>query len=408
MEIWIRKPPDRAAAKTAQALAEAFTKASGIQAKVVPVFEDFETKLQQQAAQKDLPDIVINDTSQLGSLVEQGLVGEVDRASIDGSQNINDRAWEAAKGPDGKTYAVPFSAQAFALLIRSDWRQKVGLPQPKTMQELDALSAAFTRNDPDGNGAADTYGLLVPGSTKRGYMSWFFSSFLWASGGDFLRQAGENKWAPAIDSPQSVAAVKWLQDQFCGDPVVQPDAITADTDQSAHPAFENGKAGIYLTGPYLMARFDKNLGAGKYEVVPPPAGLGGGQASLAEGENVYLMAGSPNPEGQRKFAAFATSVEGQTIGMAGDTDGNIVRLPVNRTVDMATVRKDKRWAVFQQVYDNHGRYAPAVPNWTPFRQMSAETLNALAADCSAQPQQRLTELAGKFTEELRKQEVLAQ
>ena len=34
-------------------------------------------------------------------------------------------AWDAAKGADGKFYAVPFSAQSFALFIRKDWREKL-------------------------------------------------------------------------------------------------------------------------------------------------------------------------------------------------------------------------------------------------------------------------------------------
>ena len=136
----------------------------------------------------------------------------------------------------------------------------------------------------------------------------------------------------------------------------------------AHPVFETGKAGIYFTGPYNMARFDKNLGADKYEIAPAPPGPSGKSASLAEGENIYLMAGSKNQAGQERFAEFAISVEGQTIGMAGDTDGNIVRLPVNADVKLSDVRKDTRWQAFEEIYQKVGRYTPAVPDWTPFRQ----------------------------------------
>src|ERR1700754_2540448 len=76
LEIWIRQPPESASAKTAKKLAEAFTKASGVQSKVVALFDDFETKLNQQAAQKQLPDIVINDTAQLGTMQAQGWLRE--------------------------------------------------------------------------------------------------------------------------------------------------------------------------------------------------------------------------------------------------------------------------------------------------------------------------------------------
>ncbi|MGH2602705.1 MAG: ABC transporter substrate-binding protein, partial [Dehalococcoidia bacterium] len=319
LEIWIRKPPGSPTEKTAQQLAAKFTKQTGIRTTVTALFEDFETKLQQAAAGKKLPDIVINDTSQLGTMVKQGIVTEVDRAALIGGDTLTDLSWDATKGGDGAYYAAPFSAQSFALFIRKDWREKVGADQPTSWEDLDALAADFTKKDPDGNGKADTYGYVIPGSTKRGYMAWYFSSFLWAGGGDFFT-GREGKYSPAIASPGSVNAVNWLKAQFCDAKTVAPGAVTMETVQ-AHPLFETGKAGIYLTGPYNMARFDASLGKDKYEVVPAPAGPGGAgaDASLAEGENVYLMAGSKNQAGQRKFAEFAISAEGQAIGMAGDT-----------------------------------------------------------------------------------------
>jgi multiple sugar transport system substrate-binding protein len=403
LQIWIRKPPGSPTEQTAKDLAAKFTAASGVPTQVTALFEDFETKLQQAAAQKQLPDIVINDTAQLGSLVKQGLVREVDRAGLAGNGDLSPIAWEAAQGADGKHYAVPFSAQSFALFIRSDWREKVGAKAPTSWEELDKLAVQFTKEDPDGNGKADTYGYVVPGSTKRGYTSWYATSFLWSAGADFL--TGEpGRYTAAVNSPQAVEAVDHLKGQFCTDKTVVPGAITMETTQ-AHQVFESGKGGIYFTGPYNMARFDKALGKEKYEVVALPAGPGGKASSLAEGENVYLMAGSKNPDGQKKFAEYAVSTEGQTVGMAGDTAGNIVRLPVNSTVQLANVRQDARWQVFDEIYKTAGRYTPAVPDWTPFRQSSADALNAIFADCSSDTKTTLDKLAENFTAELTKQEV---
>jgi multiple sugar transport system substrate-binding protein len=401
LQIWVRKPPGSNTEKTDQQLAAKFTADTGIPTKVTALFDDFETKLQQAAAQKKLPDIVINDTDRLGGLVKQGLVREVDKDKLAGQADLTPASWQAATSADGKIYGVPFSAQAFALFIRKDWREKLGLPLPKTWADLDAMAKAFTTKDPDGNGKADTYGYVIPGSTKRGYAAWYFASFLWSAGGDFLTgQTGA--FTPAVNNAPSVAAVGEWKKQFCTDKTVVPGSITAETTQ-AHPLFESGKGGIYFTGPYNMARFDKNLGKDKYEVVALPARPGGKPVSLAEGENVYLMAGSANPDGQTKFAEFAVSVEGQTMGMAGDTDGNVVRLPVNSKVDMSSVRKDTRWKLFADVYQSVGRYVPVVPDWTPFRQASADTLNALAANCSLNTKAELDKLAQKFNDELTKQ-----
>ena len=403
LDIWIRKPQGSNSEKTAQKIAATFTSSSGVPTDVTALFEDFETKLQQAAAQKDLPDLVINDTGQLGDLVMQGLVRRVNRDEIAGGDSLTPISWQAAQGADGGYYAVPFSAQSFALFIRRDWREKVGLAVPETWAELDALAVAFTTGDPDGNGRADTYGYVVPGSTKRGYTSWYLSSFLWSGGGDFI-SGSDGAFAPAIADAESVAAVDWFKNQFCAAGTVAPGAVTMETTQ-AHPVFESGRAGIYLTGPYNMARFDKSLGKDRYEVVPAPPGPGGESVSLAEGENVYLMAGSANEDGQEAFAEFAISAQGQRMGMAGDSDGGIVRLPVNATVDLASVRADARWRTFEGIYQNSGRYIPAVPNWTPFRQSSADAINAIVADCDSDTKAELDALAATFGAELEKQGV---
>lgn len=402
LEVWIRQDAGTPHAESAEALTKAFTKETGIEAKLVAVgATDFETKLQQRTAQKDLPDIVINDTGQLGNMVTQGLVREVDRKGIAGSGDLADRAWEAAQGYDGKYYGVPFNSQAFALLIRKDWREKVGADVPKSWDELTELAVKFTEDDPDGNGKDDTAGMVVPGTTTRGYLTWWFSTMLWSEGGDFVKKQGDG-YTAAINESGSVQAIEKLQAMFCDSKVVQPGASTADS-STTHTVFESGKGGIYLTGPYMLPRFDGSLGKDKYEVVAPPPGAEGASA-LAEGENVYLMAGSGNESGQQKFAEFAASPEGQKIGMGVDNGGVIVRLPVNTKVDGAAERKDPRWDVFQKVYDESGRNAPALPNWATVRQISSEGLNGVVSDCSRDVAGAMDKLAGEIDSELEKQE----
>jgi multiple sugar transport system substrate-binding protein len=404
LQVWIRQTPGSAAANTAARLVAAFSQATGYKARLVALYEDFETKLEQQAAQRQLPDIVINDTAQIGTMQSQGWLEEIDRANFPSGADLSDRAWKAAQAANGRYYGLPFSAHTFAFFIRADWRARLGLPLPKTWEDLANMAVAFTTRDPDGDGKADTYGLDIPGTTKRGYMAWYFSTYLLDNGGDFLSAAEPGRWVPAINNPKSVQAAQWLRQMFCQYKVVNPDAVGIDTPR-AHDTFEKGIAGMYLTGPYMLPRFVKSMGAARLEVLPVPAGPGGGPSALAEGENVYLTRGSPNRAGQMAFAQFATSVEGQTIGMDGDNGGPIVRLPVNTKVDMATVRHDPRWTTFQQVYDASSEYAPSVPNWTPFRQMAADTLNAVMADCGSNLKSALDRLAGSYSAELRRQGV---
>lgn len=404
LELWARTTPGGDGEKGMKKLAAAFEAATGQKVEVTAIFDDFETKLSQRAAQKDLPDIVMNDSSQLGTMVSQGIVREVDLSAIKGSDQLLEPALAAARATDGKTYGVPYSAQASALLIRKDWLKKVNLTAPANWDQMVALAKAFTTQDPDGNGKADTYGLAVPGSTKRGYASWYFSNFLWAAGGDFIAKQSDGKYKPAMSTPESVAATKWFRDLACTSKVVQPGAATMDTPPT-NETFEAGKTGMYVVGPYLMPRFDSSLGKDKYEVVPMPKGPKDSTV-LAEGGSVYLMAGSKNEAAQNAFAGYAISAEGQKIGMEGEK-AFIVQLPVNKSVDITTVRPDPRWKLYADVYREHGRYAPSIPNWTPVRQSTADTVNALIADCGLDVDAELKKLDQKLTDTLSQQGVNA-
>jgi len=168
-----------------------------------------------------------------------------------------------------------------------------------------------------------------------------------------------------------------------------------------------GKAGIYLTGPYVMARIDQRLGKDGYEVVPVPKGNGDHAVTLAEGENTYLMARSANKQGQLAYAVFAAGAQAQQVGLGVGAAKPVVRLPVNADVDAAAIRKDPRWEVFDKAHKEAGRYFPRVPNWTPIRQITADTVNAVVADCGLDLRGELGKLQGRLTAELRTQKALA-
>ncbi|MEU0934149.1 sugar ABC transporter substrate-binding protein [Embleya sp. NPDC005971] len=404
LELWTRTTPGGPGEKGAQQLAAAFEQATGFKVEVTAIFDDFETKLQQRAAQKKLPDIVMNDVTQIGTMHSQGLLREIDLGKIKDSKQIAGQGLASGKSLDGKQYGLPISAQASALLIRKDWREKLKLDVPRTWDDFAAMATAFTTQDPDGDGKNNTAGLAAPLSTKRGYASWYFSNFLWAAGGDFIAETGKGKYKPAMTTPASVQAMQWFRDLGCKAKAIQPGAVTMDTPPT-NETFEAGKAGMYVVGPYLLPRFDKSLGADKYEVVPMPKGPKDATV-LAEGSSVYLMAGSDNRAGQDAFAGFAVSVEGQKKGMEGAT-GYTVQIPVNTAVDISQIRPDPRWKTYAQAYQDSGRYAPAIPNWTPVRQVTADAVNALVADCGLDLNAKLRELDKQLADILKEQGIAA-
>lgn len=403
LKVWSRQTDESAV--ILKNLTKAFSEKTGIEVETYNTGMDFEQRLARAAAGRDLPDVVINDDSALGQMLKMGIIQEIDPEKIEGSSQIAENAWNSARGADGKYYSVPISAQAFAYFIRKDWREKVGLPQPKTWEDLHKLAVAFTKEDPDGNGKDDTFGMTIPGSTTRGYTSWFMSNFIWGAGGDFVKQENGG-FKPNLNNEAGAAALGFVRGLFC-EGLVQPGAINATTGD-ALPTFRSGQTGIFLSGPYHIAQISEQPGADVVEVIAPPAGPGG-VAALAEGTSAYIMAGSKNREAAEKFIAFAISPEGQEIGIAHNTGHTpLVRLPVNQQVDVNAVRQDPRWATFKEVFDTSGHYVPPVPNWIPIRMLTAEGFNKILSNCNADIPAELAKIDEEIATELRKQKALAE
>ncbi len=379
LKVWARAGGD--SPKAYQAIFDAFTQKTGI--KIEPTFAltDFETKLNAEVAAHSLPDVVINDAAQLGNMKTQGIIRPVDKSKVAGADKLAPGSWDAATDLTGKVYAVPFSAQANLLFIRKDWLTKLGLSEPKSWDDVMAVAKAFTTQDPDGNGKADTYGIDVPGSTQRGYISWYWSSFLWQAGGEYFQSSGNGKFSASVNSAAAKQSLKWFESLYCGSPkVVQPSSLN-DTTTETNKAFQTGTTGIYYTGPYAFATMDATAVKGKYEVIAPPPGPGGAK-TLAEGTNIYLMAAN-RPSGSQKLAEFMITPEAQNIGMTKVPSATIVRLPVNSGVDAASAHNgDARWTLAQQVYKEQGHYeAVNMPNWTALRQASSDAINTVIAKC---------------------------
>jgi multiple sugar transport system substrate-binding protein len=401
LEVWTRSNPDPAA--TYERVFAAFTQKTGIKIDYQPVI-NFDQQLQSRASTKDLPDVMINDTALMGSYQSQGLLKPLTPASIAGSDQITDKTWSSTVGIDGRHYGIPYSRQAQTLMIRTDWLKKLGLKAPTTWQQLLTVAKAFATRDPDGDGKADTYGMVVPGSAQNGYAAWWGASFLWQGGARIIEADGKGTYTPTMDSTAAVNTVTWMKDNlFCGDnAVIQPGAVTAVTGTATN--FQDGNAGMYLTGPYNIATFDTTLGKDKYEVVPAPAGPAGDDV-LADGENIYFGAKTGKTKQEQALAAFLISPQGQRLAMTGKNQP-VVRIPVNSTLDAAKVRDDPRWSVVQKAYEDASQQFPNAPDFAPIKQDTADSLNAIFTYCGSDVRSQLGELNETLAGDLKDQDLL--
>ena len=400
LEVWTRSNPDPAA--TYERVFAAFTEKTGIRIDYQPVI-NFDQQLQSRASTRDLPDVMINDTALMGSYQSQGLLKPIDPAAIEGHDQITDRTWASTVGIDGEHYGIPYSRQAQTLMIRKDWLRKLGLKAPTTWAEMLAVAKAFADRDPDGDGRKDTYGMVVPGSAQTGYAAWWGASFLGSGGVKIIEPDGKG-YRPAMDSAAAVRTVTWMKDNlFCGDNgVIQPGAISAVTGTATN--FQDGNAGMYLTGPYNIATYDATPGKDTYEVVPFPAGPAGSTV-LADGENVYFGARTGKTKQEQALAAFLISPEGQKLAMTGRNQP-VVRIPVNATLDAAQVRDDPRWSVVQKAYEDASEQFPNAPDFAPIKQDTADALNAVFTYCGSDVGTGLKELNDTLAGDLKDQDLL--
>lgn len=126
---------------------------------------------------------------------------------------------------DGKLYGLPQLENpwnnAMMLFIRQDWLDNLSLEAPTTIDELKEVALAFTKDDPDGNGKDDTYGLALNG--KEDFSFWsgmqaFFESYgvqpgHWGGNFPFVEKNGTIEWG-GVDATVMKKALKDLNEMY--------------------------------------------------------------------------------------------------------------------------------------------------------------------------------------------------
>ncbi|HHV99647.1 MAG TPA: extracellular solute-binding protein [Clostridiaceae bacterium] len=130
---------------------------------------EYDQKLSISIASGDLPDIIWANSKHLTSIVDNGMAYDLtdiyDKYATNLTKEIlsqDQTCFDTAKR-NGKLMAIPNPSSSMdacpMIFYRSDWAKNLGIPEPKTMQDLIAMADAFTNKDPDGNGQKDTIGL---------------------------------------------------------------------------------------------------------------------------------------------------------------------------------------------------------------------------------------------------------
>lgn len=119
---------------------------------------------------------------------------------------------------NGKLFGIPRVRPTDgheAIIIRKDWLDKLGLPVPQTTEEFTKVLEAFTKNDPDNNGKADTYGIGASGSPipQTYLLSMFNGPFGFAPMFGFVKD-DSGRLTPRIASQETRDALSYWQAQY--------------------------------------------------------------------------------------------------------------------------------------------------------------------------------------------------
>lgn len=132
----------------------------------------YRQKLGASIASGHIPDVVQVSAQQLRELSNAGLIEDLTDVYEQYASALTKKVLsEEGDGPfetatiDGKLMGIPQTSSSIedadVLWIRTDWLKRLGLSPPKTMDDLLAISKAFTERDPDNNGKDDTFGIAA-------------------------------------------------------------------------------------------------------------------------------------------------------------------------------------------------------------------------------------------------------
>jgi putative aldouronate transport system substrate-binding protein len=202
-------------------------------------------------------------------------------------KDVPDFVWDQLK-VDGHIYSIPqyFPIKYLKLpVIRQDWLDKLKLPMPTNFAELEKVAVAFTTQDPDGNGKADTYGIGLANGLLPSYDFGPYWSSAWYN---------TNDKGQVLPATLSKGAQEHLQ--FFAN-VNKDGAVDKDWPLKkigdVKKEFYAGKFGIYWEQPYGLPEKYFTALAGispDANVVPiPPFIAPDGSQGIVAGSGYYQM-----------------------------------------------------------------------------------------------------------------------
>lgn len=268
---------DETRAAVIEELGASFSEEYGVELVVQQLgFGDIRDQLRIAGPAGEGPDVIIGAHDWLGELVTNGLLAPVELG--DKAEEFNPGALSALTWyEDSQLYGVPYAIENIALFYNTDL---VPTP-PETWDEAIEISKA----------------LMDEGKAEYGFIRqigdpYHFYPIQTAFGGYIFGVDEEGNYDAmdvGVDNEGSIAALQWLQGLIKDG--MMPSSLEGG---DAEALFQDGKAAMYITGPWNLDRF-KTAGV-PFGIAALPAGPDGDPGRPFLGVQAFMVSAfSENP-----------------------------------------------------------------------------------------------------------------
>lgn len=276
-----------------KAAANAWGKMTGNKVNVVNA-SNMTEQLTEDFAGGTPPDVFYGQSSMFESMAKQGQL--LDSGNLIGPAREFYPSLASAFTYDHQFYCVPKDSSTLAIEINTTMWKAAGLTNadlPTTWAKLAYDAKKLT------NKSKKIYGLVVGDTLDR------LGAFFAENGGSYMNSS-RTKFT--FDSPQNVAALRWVQSLAKQGVLGFPEQVDAGW---AGEAFGEGKAAMTMEGNWIIGSMQSDYPNIDYEVVPTPAGPSGKHGTLVFTNCWGIASGSKNTAAAVSFVKYLASTAQQ-------------------------------------------------------------------------------------------------
>ncbi|MCD9020711.1 ABC transporter substrate-binding protein [Cohnella silvisoli] len=279
-----------------------------VKMEVIP-YGDYETKIRTALAAGSPPDIIGLDGPTLAAYAHQDAVIPLDKyMDMDGNKEDIAAPVLESLTYKGKIYAAPLNDASIGMFYNKKLFEKNGIELPsKDPQQAwtwdQVLKAAQKINDP----ANKIYGIDPGWGLGEGEGSTFVKlPFIWQAGGEILSPDG-TQVKGFLDSPESKKGLAFFSSLY--------NEYKVAAKELPPEAFETGKLGIIVNGPWAISGFatshpEFKLGE-DWDIAP--LWKDAKQVTPNGSWNMAITKGSKHPDEAWMFVNWVTGVEGAKV-----------------------------------------------------------------------------------------------